>query len=178
MQCIANRYYSKTKRITAYILLFIQLLLPIFVTFSSVAKAAQDDDVASNQMLETINGIDALINNNSTSKNSAPQSSSSLPSAAATASNWNIQTLPDNRSLISASTANNNKPSVAHHPVLPTLDIKETPQAKQIVSSEKQFAQGATQVAQVFANNNATEAAIGYARNRGEGLINQKLVIG
>lgn len=141
MQCIANRYYSKTKRITAYILLFIQLLLPIFVTFSSVAKAAQDDDIASNQMLETINGIDALINNNSTSKNSAPQSPSSLPSAAATASSWNIQTLPDNQSLISASTANNNKPSVAHHPVLPTLDIKETSQAKQIVSSEKQFAQ-------------------------------------
>lgn len=171
MQCIANRYYSKTKRITAYILLFIQLLLPIFVTFSSVAKAVQDDDVASNQMLETINGIDALINKNSTVKNSAPQS----PSSAATASSWNIQTLPDNRSLISASTANNNKPSVDHHPVLPTLDIKETPQAKQIVSSEKQFAQGATQVAQVFANNNATEAAIGYARNRGEGLINQKI---
>lgn len=177
MQCIVNRYYSKTKKITAYILLFIQLFLPVFVTFSSVAKAAQDDDVASNQMLETINGIDGLINNNSTSKNSAPQSPSSLPAAAAaaTASSWNIQTLPDNRSLISASTANNNKPSVAHHPVLPTLDIKETSQAKQIVSSEKQFAQGATQVAQVFANNNATEAAIGYARNRGEGLINQKI---
>ncbi|WP_119711751.1 hypothetical protein [Arsenophonus endosymbiont of Aleurodicus floccissimus] len=64
MQCIANRYYSKTKRITAYILLFIQLLLPIFVTFSSVAKAAQYDDIASNKMLETMNGIDALINNN------------------------------------------------------------------------------------------------------------------
>ncbi|WP_339053797.1 inverse autotransporter beta domain-containing protein [Arsenophonus endosymbiont of Crataerina pallida] len=175
MQCIANRYYSKTKRITAYILLFIQLLLPIFVTFSSVAKAAQDDDVASNQMLETINGIDALINNNSTSKNSAPQSPSSLSSSSGNGIELEYSALPDNRSLISASTANNNKPSVAHHPVLPTLDIKETSQAKQIVSSEKQFAQGATQVAQVFANNNATEAAIGYARNRGEGLINQKI---
>ncbi|WGL95476.1 inverse autotransporter beta domain-containing protein [Arsenophonus nasoniae] len=173
MQCIANRYYSKTKRLTAYILLFIQLLLPIFVTFSSVAKAAQDD-VASNQMLETINGIDALMNNNSALKNSASEPASSLPATAA--SSWNIHTLPDNRSMMSVATINNNnKPSVDHRRALPTLGIKETSQAKQVESAEKQFVQGATQIAQGLANNNATEAAINYARNRGEGLLNQKI---
>lgn len=173
MQCIANRYYSKTKRLTAYILLFIQLLLPVFVTFSSVAKAAQDN-VASNQMLETINGIDALMNNNSALKNSASEPASSLL-AVATASSWNIHTIPDNRLSMSVSTTNNNnKPSVDHQ-ALPTLGIKETSQAKQVESTEKQFVQGATQIAQGLANNNATEAAINYARNRGEGLLNQKI---
>ncbi|WGL98298.1 inverse autotransporter beta domain-containing protein [Arsenophonus sp. aPb] len=175
MQCIANRYYSKTKRLTAYILLFIQLLLPIFVTFSSIAKAAQDD-VASNEMLETINGIDALMNNNSALKNSASEPASSLPAAAAAASSWNIHTLPDNRSMMSVTTTNNNnKPSVDHHLALPTLGIKETSQTKQVESAEKQFVQGATQVAQGLANNNATETAINYARNRGESLLNQKI---
>ncbi|MFS1538754.1 MAG: inverse autotransporter beta domain-containing protein [Candidatus Phlomobacter fragariae] len=175
MQCIANRYYSKTKRVTAYILLFIQLVLPIFVTFSSVAKAAQDD-IASNQILETINAIDALMNNNSALKNSAPESAASLPSSKVVASSWNIHILPDNRSLMSVSTTNDNsKPSVDHNRALPTLGIKETPQAKQGESSEKQFVQGATQIAQVLANNNTTEAAIGYARSRGEGLLNEKI---
>ncbi|MFV9996967.1 MAG: inverse autotransporter beta domain-containing protein [Arsenophonus endosymbiont of Dermacentor nuttalli] len=174
MQCIANRYYSKTKWVTACILLFMQLFLPIFVTCSSVAKATQDD-LSGNQMLETINGIDALMNNNSALKNSIPEPTSSFSANGSAVSSGNIHALPANTSLISVSTSNNNRPLVAQNRSLPTLGIQENLPDKPIASSEKQFVQGATQVAQVLANNNATEAAIGYARNRGESLLNQKI---
>ena len=52
-------YYSKTKRVTAYLLLFLQLFFPISVATSSVAYAIEQDSAV--MMSDTFDGLNALI---------------------------------------------------------------------------------------------------------------------
>lgn len=60
MQRKTDCYFTKTKRIIAYILLFIQLFLPVFVASSSIAQAAQTSE-QNNPMMDTINGLNNLL---------------------------------------------------------------------------------------------------------------------
>ncbi|WP_119711741.1 hypothetical protein [Arsenophonus endosymbiont of Aleurodicus floccissimus] len=60
MQRKADCYFTKTKRIIVYILLFIQFFLPVFVVSSSIAKAAQTSE-QNNPMMNTINGLNNLL---------------------------------------------------------------------------------------------------------------------
>ncbi|MEY0291240.1 hypothetical protein AB7V94_20765, partial [Providencia rettgeri] len=73
-------YYSKTRRLTAYILLVIQLFLPISVAFSAVVQAAEQESL---DMMSTMSGIQALMESNegatpesTTSPNSSDKKSS------------------------------------------------------------------------------------------------------
>lgn len=60
-------YYSKTKRVTAYLLLFLQLFFPVSTATLSVAYAAEHDNELI--MSETFDGLNALMD---TSPSPAP----------------------------------------------------------------------------------------------------------
>ncbi|SUC32101.1 Gamma-intimin [Providencia rettgeri] len=168
-------YYSKTRRLTAYILLVIQLFLPISVAFSAVVQAAEQESL---DMMSTMSGIQALMEGNegatpesTTSPNSSDKKSSKTALGALGVPNFTVRDPND----FSAPPLHDN--TVRQDDILsalPTLGLAETEDENK-ASPETQVAQGASQAGQLLSNGDAVDASIGYARSLGENLINQQI---
>ncbi|CAK9885806.1 MAG: Invasin [Candidatus Erwinia impunctatus] len=166
MRCQTVSYQTKILRITAYLLLWFQVLSPLFVTVTSVARATQEHEAMS-EMLDTMNGLQILT------------ASPSTPAGGAT-------------SLSPAPVINSVAPPVMLHPLLAPGGIVRTPESSAADSSlpalgspensttptvtlDALFAQGVSQTARILSTENATESSIQYARGLGENLINQQI---
>ncbi|MEX9216464.1 inverse autotransporter beta domain-containing protein, partial [Providencia rettgeri] len=172
-------YYSKTRRLTAYILLVIQLFLPISVAFSAVVQAVEQESL---DMMSTMSGIQALMEGNeggspepTTSPNSSDKKSSKTALGALGVPNFTVRDPND----FSAPPLHDN--TVRQDDILsalPTLGLPET-EGENKASAETQVAQGTSQVAEMLANgdvvNTAIDKSIGYARSLGENLVNQQI---
>lgn len=187
MQRNADCYFTKTKRIIAYILLFIQLFLPVFVASSSIAKAAQTSE-QNNPMMDTINGLNNLLQSPAekdmpvldkepakSDKNNAQEKSSTSLSSSDSA----LSILEAHFSSQQPATAIQ-QPKNAEQDIifnsLPTLGITDSkPNSQTAVSSEQQMAQNISQLAQTLSTDDAIKAYMGYARSIGENLVNQKI---
>ncbi|MEX9226004.1 inverse autotransporter beta domain-containing protein, partial [Providencia rettgeri] len=168
-------YYSKTRRLTAYILLVIQLFLPISVAFSAVVQAAEQESL---DMMSTMSGIQALMEGNeaaspepTTSPNSSDKKSSQTALGAPGVPNFTVRGPND----FSAPPLHDN--TVRQDDILsalPTLGLPETEDENK-ASPETQVAQGVSQAGQLLSNGDAVDASIGYARSLGENLVNQQI---
>ncbi|CAK9885506.1 MAG: Intimin [Candidatus Erwinia impunctatus] len=151
------RYYSTAQRVTARLLLCIQLLSPLLLTTATVARAVEQHQ-DSVQMLDTLNGIGAVVGQSSPVQASAAASSAisapvdSLPG---------ITSLPQNSALPAG---------VA----LPSLGSSELVR-ENAATLDTMMAQGASQTAQLLSTQNAVDASINYARGIGENLVNQQI---
>ncbi|MFS1538753.1 MAG: Ig-like domain-containing protein [Candidatus Phlomobacter fragariae] len=187
MQRIANCYFTKTKQIIAYLLLFIQLFLPVFVASSSIAKAAQNSD-SNNSMMDMINGLNNLMQSpltkdapvlnkeqaESNKNNAAKKSSTSLSS-------------PDSALSMLEAHFSSQQPVAPIYPpkntkqddifnTLPTLGINDNePNSQAVVSNKQQMVQNISQLAQTLSTDDAIKAYMRYARSIGENLVNQKI---
>ncbi|MFS1539771.1 MAG: inverse autotransporter beta domain-containing protein, partial [Candidatus Phlomobacter fragariae] len=159
-----HNYYSKGRQLTAYILLFIQLFLPLSLSFSSVVKAEQSEAI-NNDMINTMNGINALTNDNFPLSGNSNTLSSSVES--------NTTLLPLSSYQVSSEHDNTVRQAdlLSAVPTLSIPEIKnETPELL-----GKQIAQGASQIGQILSNDNSVDAFINYAKSIGEGLVNQRV---
>ncbi|MDD9339261.1 MAG: inverse autotransporter beta domain-containing protein, partial [Providencia heimbachae] len=129
-------------------------------------------------MMNTMNGIQALVDDNgslsqstSSSLKAGPSSSVNLPPS--------TSTLPD----FSVGTNTNSFPPVVHDntvrqddilSALPTLGLPDTVDEPR-ATPETLVAQGASQAGQMLSNGDAVDASVGYARSLGENLVNQQI---
>jgi 5-hydroxyisourate hydrolase-like protein (transthyretin family) len=187
MQRNANCYFTKTKRIIAYLLLFIQLFLPVFVASSSIAKAAQNSS-SNNSMMDTINGLNNLMQSPLTKDTPAVNKEQAESNKNNAAVKTSVSGPPSDSALTMLEAHFSSQQSVASiHPAknskqdaifntLPTLGINDNePKSQTVVSSEQQMAQNIAQLAQTLSTDNAIKAYMGYARSIGENLVNQKI---
>lgn len=169
-------YYSKTRRLTVYILLLIQFFFPVSVSFSAVIQATGHDNTTVNpDMMNTITGIQALMND----KGAESQPSSSFPvptSETSTLPNLALPNLSVNTPVrLSLPPLHDN--TVRQDDILsalPTLGMTDELNENN-TSTETKVAQGASQTGQLLSNENKVDASIGYARSLGENLINQQI---
>ncbi|MDD9339260.1 MAG: inverse autotransporter beta domain-containing protein, partial [Providencia heimbachae] len=178
-------YYSKARRLTAYILLFIQLFLPVSVTFSSIVQAAElDNHSVSADMMNTMSGIEALIQENGASSQTVTSSASSDKKSSEAPLEVPDFTVSDHNDFSTTAFSGEESvpPSLYDNTVrqddilssLPTLGLPET-ESENKAPPEVQVAQGASQAGQMLSNGDAVDASIGYARSLGENLINQQI---
>lgn len=179
--------FTKTKRIIAYILLFIQLFLPIFVASSSIAKAAQNSE-QNNPMMDTINGLNNLLQHPAendmpvldkepakSDKNNATITSS-MPTSSSDSALSMLEAHFSSQQPATPIQQPKNAEQDAIFNTLPTLGINDSePNRQTAVSSDQQLAQNISQLAQTLSTDDAIKAYMGYARSIGENLVNQKI---
>ncbi|OBU10409.1 inverse autotransporter beta domain-containing protein [Morganella psychrotolerans] len=193
-------YYSKTKRVTAYLLLFLQLFFPISVATSSVAYAIEQDNAV--MMSDTFDGLNALIDT-SPAPSAKPDGNSS--SAGNSGSNNFTVQMPDGSEFgvmpadpgtgfisgqngmpfpMSVSTLPDPaKPASRDNTVrtddifsaLPTMGLPDISPEDEAAASEAKWAGNASQAGQILSSDNAVDASVGYARSLGENLLNQQV---
>ncbi|MTC35186.1 hypothetical protein GKR67_14730, partial [Providencia alcalifaciens] len=172
-------YYSKARRLTAYILLFVQLFLPVSVAFSAAVQAAEQESV---DMMNTMNGIQALMQDNGGTSPQPTTSPDKIPSGASLGAPDFTVRAPQAFSAPVFSGEESAPLSLHDNTVrqddilsaLPTLGLPETGDENQ-TSPETQVAQGVSQAGQLLSNGDTVDASIGYARSLGENLINQQI---
>ncbi|MGJ7119363.1 inverse autotransporter beta domain-containing protein, partial [Morganella morganii] len=169
-----SHHYSRHLRVTAFILLFFQLFFPISVSFSAVAQAAEKAEVgvSADDMMNTMDGLQALMGADSVSPASLPAETEHFSSpggllpgfpGAATMSGGQLPAVHDNTvrqdDILSA---------------LPALGLPDSP-ADSGESAEIRAAQRASQAGQLLSADDVTEASLGYVRSIGENLLNQQV---
>lgn len=175
-----NRY-TRSKRFTAYLLLFLQLFLPLSTAFSGIANAMQPEASISN----TIDGLDTFMSDASQERTEthplldAPiekekeketdvlTNKSGNESKGSDYSDFGFMTLP--------STPHDN--TVRQDDILralPNLGLPDEPKETE-KSGEAYVAEGASKAGQILSNEDAIDASVGYARSLGENLVNQQI---
>lgn len=173
-----NRY-TRSKRFTAYLLLFLQLFLPLSTAFSGIANAMQPEASISN----TIDGLDTLMSDASQERTEthplldAPiekeketdvlTNKSGNESKGSDYSDFGFMTLK--------STPHDN--TVRQDDILralPNLGLPDEPKETE-KSGEAYVAEGASKAGQILSNEDAIDASVGYARSLGENLVNQQI---
>ncbi|HGJ5920965.1 Ig-like domain-containing protein [Arsenophonus apicola] len=158
----------KGKKIIAWWLLLIQLFSPLLFFSTSIANAVENAEMA-----DTISGIQSLMNDakehdNIVTKESLTSSSqgetSLFPSERLSSGHYPLE-MPPSLEIKANSTETIN-------PILPNLGGAETSAED---NTDQALASIASQVGNILANRNAVDASIGYAKNIGEGLVNQRL---
>ncbi|MDR5611623.1 MAG: invasin domain 3-containing protein, partial [Arsenophonus sp.] len=158
----------KGRKIIAWCLLLIQLFPPFFFSSISIASAVENAEMA-----DTISGIQSLMNDANASNNivtedntaSSSQGETSLfPSERLSSGHYPLEMPP------SLETKGNSTNTI--NTILPNLGGAETPPED---NTDQTLASIASQVGNILANRNAVDASIGYAKNIGEGLVNQRL---
>ncbi|WP_440867932.1 Ig-like domain-containing protein [Symbiopectobacterium purcellii] len=155
------RTESVLRRVTAYTLIWLQLLIPVLSTQPLIARA---EEPSQNQ--STLQGLDALILGDG-----APAASATVPPAPAAAhAVTGTQNLPENAPA---------------RPALPDLSAPARPNGDAEPAASKAarpddgqdsvLASGAMRARTLMSEDNRSEAAINYARGIGEGLINQQV---
>ncbi|WP_202906075.1 inverse autotransporter beta domain-containing protein, partial [Morganella psychrotolerans] len=188
-------YYSKTKRVTAYLLLFLQLFFPISVATSSVAYAIEQDNAV--MMSETFDGLNALIDtspapagnssagnsggNNFTVQMPAGSGFGVMPAdpGAGFISGQNGMTFPMSVSTLPDPA----KPAPRDNTVrtddifsaLPTMGLPDLSPEDDAAASEAKWAGNASQAGQILSSDDAVNASVGYVRSLGENLLNQQV---
>ncbi|OBU10829.1 Ig-like domain-containing protein [Morganella psychrotolerans] len=192
-------YYSKTKRVTAYLLLFLQLFFPISVATSSVAYAIEQDNAV--MMSDTFDGLNALIDtspapsekpagnssaghsgsNNFTVQMPAGSEFGVMPAdpGAGFISGQNGMTFPMSVSTLPDPA----KPAPRDNTVrtddifsaLPTMGLPDISPEDDAAASEAKWAGNASQAGQILSSDDAVNASVGYARSLGENLLNQQV---
>ncbi|MFV9996966.1 MAG: inverse autotransporter beta domain-containing protein [Arsenophonus endosymbiont of Dermacentor nuttalli] len=184
---IANNYFTKTKRIIAYILLFIQLSLPVFVASSSIVKAAQNSQ-SNHPMMDTINGLNNLIKRPMTNEVSSVDKEpvvldenstvvkSSTPSISGDLALSMLELHFSSQPIATSIQPPKNIQQDDIFNTLPTLSSNDSEQnSPTVVSTEQQIAQNISQLAQTLSTDDAIKAYMSYARSIGENLVNQKI---
>ncbi|HGJ5875520.1 MAG TPA: Ig-like domain-containing protein [Arsenophonus sp.] len=187
MQRIANNYFTKTKRIIAYILLFIQLSLPILVASSSIVKAAQNSE-SNHPMMDTINVLNNLMKRPMANEASAVDKEpvvldenntvvkSSTPNMSADSALSMLESHFSSQTIATSIQPPKNIQQDDILNILPTLSSNDSEQnSPTVVSTEQQIAQNISQLAQTLSTDHAIKAYMGYARSIGENLVNQKI---
>ncbi|CAA2930882.1 hypothetical protein [Arsenophonus endosymbiont of Bemisia tabaci] len=161
-------FSSKGRKIIAWCLLLIQLFSPFFFSSISITSAVENAEMA-----DTISGIQFLMNDANASNNivtedntaSSSQGKTSLfPSERLSSGHYPLETPP------SLETKGNSANTI--NTILPNLGGAETPPED---NTDQTLASIASQVGNILANRNAVYASIGYAKNIGEDLVNQRL---
>lgn len=169
--------YTRSKRITAYLLLFLQLFLPLSTAFSGIANAMQPEANISN----TIDGLDAFMSDASQERTTtqpfldAPikkepdvlTNKSVDESKRSDYSDFGFMTLP-------SSPTDNTVRQDDILRALPNLGLPDEPKETE-KSDEVYVAEGASKAGQILSNENAIDASVGYARSLGENLVNQQI---
>ena len=177
--------YSKALRLTAYILLFIHLFLPVSVAFSSIAKAVEQESLSVDaDMMSTMNGIQELMQDNGASSQTVSLPTSSDKKSSGASLGVLDFTVRDRSDFSAHSFSGEEGIPLSLHDntvrqddilsALPTLGLPETVDENR-VSPETQVAQGASQAGQLLSSGDAVDASIGYARSLGESLMNQQI---
>ncbi len=194
-------YYSKTKRVTAYLLLFLQLFFPVSTATLSVAQAAEQNDALI--MSETFDGLNALMDTSqaplpkpqdgkttSGSKLSGEGFTVEMPSG----SEYGVMPAGSNNGFISGQNGMPFPMSVSTLPdpanpaprdntvrtddifsALPTLGLPDISPEDDAAQSEARLAGNASQAGQILSADDAVDASLGYVRGIGENLLNQQV---
>lgn len=196
-------YYSKTKRVTAYLLLFLQLFFPVSTATLSVAYAAEHDNELI--MSETFDGLNALMD---TSPSPAPPpkpqggktaSGSTLSGEGFTVempsgSEYGVMPAGSDSGFISGQNGMPFPMSVSTLPdpanpaprdntvrtddifsALPTLGLPDISPEDEAAQNEARLAGNASQAGQILSSEDAVDASLGYVRGIGENLLNQQV---
>ncbi len=196
-------YYSKTKRVTAYLLLFLQLFFPVSTATLSVAQAAEQNDAL--VMSETFDGLNALMG---TSPGSTPplQPQSGKPASGSTlsgegftvempsGSEYGVMPAGSDSGFISGQNGMPFPMGVSTLPdpanpaprdntvrtddifsALPTLGLPDISPEDEAAQNEARWAGNASQAGQILSSDDAVDASLGYVRGIGENLLNQQV---
>ena len=194
-------YYSKTKRVTAYLLLFLQLFFPVSTATLSVAQAAEQNDALI--MSETFDGLNALMDTSqapppkpqdgkttSGSKLSGEGFTVEMPSG----SEYGVMPAGSDNGFISGQNGMPFPMSVSTLPdpanpaprdntvrtddifsALPTLGLPDISPEDEAAKNEARWAGNASQAGQILSSEDAVDASLGYVRGIGENLLNQQV---
>ena len=194
-------YYSKTKRVTAYLLLFLQLFFPVSTATLSVAYAAEQNDAL--VMSETFDGLNALMD---TSPEPPPQPQGGKTASGSTFSGegftvempsgseygvmpagsdsgfisgqngmpfpMGVSTLPD---PANPAPRDNTVRTDDIFSALPTLGLPDISPEDEAAQNESRWAGNASQAGQILSSEDAVDASLGYVRGIGENLLNQQV---
>jgi len=194
-------YYSKTKRVTAFLLLFLQLFFPVSTATLSVAYAAEQNDAL--MMSETFDGLNALMD---TSPEPSPQPQSERTASGSTlngegftvempsGSEYGVMPAGSDSGFISGQNGMPFPMSVSTLPdpanpaprdntvrtddifsALPTLGLPDISPEDEAAQSEARLAGNASQAGQILSADDAVNASLGYVRGIGENLLNQQV---
>lgn len=150
-------------RVTAWAVLFIQFISPLFLALTPAARATEYQDYQT--MSETMAGLQALINE----PRMLQRSSTPAPASVATQSTASTSTPP--ASSLSTSTI---APQPATPGGLPDLGIPERHDGDP-PSTEQWLAPKAMQAGQLLAEENVGASSVNFARSISEGMISQQV---
>ena len=199
MPVISN--YSKTKRVTACLLLFLQLFFPVSTATLSVAYAAEQNDALI--MSETFDGLNALMDT-SPEPPLLPQSERTASGSTLSGEGFTVEmpsgseygvmpagsdtgfiseqngmpfpmsvrTLPD---PANPAPHDNTVRTDDIFSALPTLSLPDTSPEDETVQNEARLAVYASQTGQILSADDAMNASLGYVRGIGENLLNQQV---
>ena len=196
-------YYSKTKRVTAYLLLFLQLFFPVSTATLSVAQAAEQNDAL--VMSETFDGLNALMGT-SPGSTPPPQPQSVKPASGSTlsgegftvempsGSEYGVMPAGSDSGFISGQNGMPFPMGVSTLPdpanpaprdntvrtddifsALPTLGLPDISPEDEAAQNESRWAGNASQAGQILSSEDAVDASLGYVRGIGENLLNQQV---
>ncbi|MGP3594089.1 Ig-like domain-containing protein [Vagococcus sp. WN89Y] len=150
-------------RVTAWAVLFIQFISPLFLALTPAARATEYQDYQT--MSETMAGLQALINE----PRMLQRSSTPAPASVATHSTASTSTPP--ASSLSTSTI---APQPATPGGLPDLGIPKRHDGDP-PSTEQWLAPKAMQAGQLLAEENVGASSVNFARSISEGMISQQV---
>ncbi|CAK9886563.1 MAG: Intimin [Candidatus Erwinia impunctatus] len=168
MNTDVSQCHARIRRATAYLLLFIQLFLPLSAGFSGMAQAAQENDIP-----DVMAGLQALMND--TSPPATPVTLPQVPTVSPVpAKPQTVLQAPSPDSIMQWHETQRAMNTPLQHTTGVALPALGSPEGSH-AAPDNSLAQGLSRTGELLSSDDITRASVGYARSIGENLVNQQI---